>query len=306
MFEATVEVPIQQVVDPVLEAAGVRLHVKRDDLIHPEVSGNKWRKLKYNIQAAKATGDEALLTFGGVHSNHIAATAAAGKALGLRTIGVIRGEEEVTTPTLTYALSCGMVLHRVSRAQYRQKNTIDFQEQLHTKFGRFYLVPEGGANEAGMLGCAEILDDATAAYDLICCASGTGTTLAGIASALQSHQTAWGFSALKGGAFLNDEVNALLKSREVVGRWEIQTDYHCGGYAKITPTLVAFMQRFMRMTAIPLDPIYTGKMLFGLYQLIENERLTPGANVLAIHTGGLQGVKGMEERYGITLSVRVY
>ena len=275
-----------------LREKGITLYLKREDTIHPFVSGNKYRKLKYNLLEAKKQGKDTLLTFGGAFSNHIAATAYAGQEQGLKTIGVIRGEELEdkwqNNPTLNMAHEHGMQFHFVSRSDYRLKNELSFLQDLAARFGDFYLLPEGGTNELAVKGCAEILTQDDATFDYICSAVGTGGTVAGLINASRPHQTVLGFPALKGN-FLIEEIRTFAQNQ----RWQLVTDYHFGGYAKVDRQLIDFINLFKNETGIPLDPIYTGKMLFGIFELVKRDVFSPGSQILAIHTGGLQGIQGM-------------
>ncbi|WP_417957524.1 1-aminocyclopropane-1-carboxylate deaminase/D-cysteine desulfhydrase [Flagellimonas okinawensis] len=277
---------------PLLTEKGIQLYIKREDTIHPFISGNKYRKLKYNLLEAKKQGKNTLLTFGGAFSNHIAATAYAGKEQGLKTIGVIRGEELAfkwqDNPTLQLAHRHGMEFYFVSRSDYRLKSEPAFLQQIRERFGDVYLLPEGGTNALAVKGCTEILTDADAKFDYICSAAGTGGTVAGLINASLPHQTVLGFPALKGD-FLIEEIRTFVQNK----RWQLVTDYHFGGYAKVDQQLVAFINLFKSKTGIPLDPIYTGKMLFGIFDLIKRDVFQPGTQILAIHTGGLQGIEGM-------------
>lgn len=272
----------------------ITLTVKREDLLHPHISGNKFRKLKYNILHAKANGSSALLTFGGAFSNHIAATAAAGKEYGFATIGVIRGEELADkidqNPTLTFARHCGMRLKFISREAYRDKTENHFIEELKAEFGDFYLLPEGGTNNLAVKGCEEILDEDDAQFTHICCAVGTGGTIAGIINSAQEHQKVIGFPAVKG-AGLSDDICKFAQQ----GSWELVTDYHFGGYGKVDAQLITFINDFFDKTGILLDPVYTGKMFFGVIDLINKGWFPTNAKVLLIHTGGLQGIAGMNK-----------
>lgn len=267
------------------------LAIKREDLIHPQISGNKFRKLKYNLLAAQAENHDTLLTFGGAFSNHIAAVAAAGNAIGMQTIGIIRGDElsgERANPTLQFASGCGMRFEFLDREAYRNKSNPQFLEDLQRKLGRFYLIPEGGTNEAAVLGCEEILTANDADFDFICCPVGTGGTIAGLINSAGPNQKILGFPALKGD-FLSQEICKFARNRN----WELITDYHFGGYAKINEDLVRFINQFYRETGIALDPVYTGKMIFGVMDLIRRDYFPAGSRILAIHTGGLQGIEGM-------------
>ena len=292
--------PVQEVEDPELKDSGIRLLMKRDDMIHEHISGNKWRKLKYNLREAAEQSHHTLLTFGGAYSNHISATAFAAHKAGFSSVGVIRGEDDATNPTLKFSREHGMQLHFVSREDYRRKNEDDFIDELEGKFGRFFLVPEGGANGLGVRGCAEILPEIDVEFDVVCCAAGTGTTLAGRALTLKENQKLLGFPALKGVEFLKEEVERLMAESALrlpsTVDSQLITDYHFGGYAKMKPELLDFIKGFQERTGIPLDPIYTGKMMFGIYDMLRNGHFKEGTTILAIHTGGLQGWQGMKHR----------
>lgn len=275
-----------------LPDTSIQLFIRREDLIHPFVSGNKFRKLKYNLIQAQNENQSTLLTFGGAFSNHIAATAFAGKEKGFKTIGVIRGEEletEINTnPTLLFAQKCGMQLYFVSRECYREKDSITFIENLKEKFGSFYLIPEGGTNELAVNGCEEIISNKDNEYSFIGCSVGTGGTISGIINRAQPHQKVLGFPSLKGD-FLQKDIRKFAKNEN----WELITDYHFGGYGKVTNELIQFINSFYDENKIPLDPIYTGKMVFGVIDLIKKEFFPEKSKILLIHTGGIQGVDGM-------------
>jgi 1-aminocyclopropane-1-carboxylate deaminase len=287
-YQAT---PIQEIKDPAFATAGVRLLIKREDLNHPHISGNKWWKLKYNLELARAERKTTLLTFGGAYSNHLYAVAAAASELGWQSIGVVRGE--ATNPlnkTLGFATAQGMTLHYVSRTQYRQKNEKEFEDELRDLFGAFYLIPEGGTNAAAVRGCVEfgLHLNAEVAFDLLCLPVGTGGTIAGMVQSLTSNQRAVGFSVLKNGGFLEAEVRQWLPTH-VPAQWRIDTRFDFGGYAKTTLSLQNFMAVQQRTRHLPLDPVYTGKTLFGIYEMIKSGEIPPSTTVLMIHTGGLQG-----------------
>ncbi len=271
---------------------GITVTVKREDLIHPYVSGNKFRKLKYNLLQAEKENKGCLLTFGGAFSNHIAAVAYAAQESGLQSIGIIRGDELrdkiAQNPTLVFAQACGMQLEFVSREAYRNKNSAEFIAQLQAKWGDFYLIPEGGTNALAVEGCQEILTQEDAAFDYICCAVGTGGTISGIINSSLPHQKVLGFPALKG-AFLQDEICIFAKKNN----WELIEEYHFGGYAKVNEALIHFINQFFKENNIPLDPIYTGKLFFGVIERIQNNYFPPESKILLIHTGGLQGIQGM-------------
>lgn len=264
--------PVTEIHDERL--GGVRLFLKRDDLIHPDLPGNKWRKLKYNLAEARAQGHDTLMTFGGSYSNHIRATAAAGRIFGFATIGLIRGEEHLPlNDTLAFARSQGMELRYLDRTTYRAKPVPE---------GHFYVLPEGGSNALAVRGCAELPPEITEPYDLICCPVGTGGTLAGLA--LGSAGRALGFAVLKGGEFLNDEV-ARLQGEDLTTNWSIETGFHFGGYARRTAELDRFLTEFDRRHGVPLDWIYTGKMMYGLYTLAARGEIAAGTRVVAVITG---------------------
>lgn len=270
----------------------ISLFIKREDLLHPFVSGNKYRKLKYNLIEFKESSYDSLVTFGGAFSNHIAATAYACKENNINSLGVIRGEElwkEIqTNPTLEFAQECGMKFEFVSREQYRNKYSEEFLNTLRAKYGNCFILPEGGTNEWAVKGCAEILNDEDSQFDFVCCAVGTGGTISGIINSSFEKQTILGFPALKGD-FLIDEIRKFAKK----SNWNLVTNYHFGGYAKVTDDLIDFINTFFSQTRIPLDPIYTGKMVYGVIDLIHKRSFPFGSKILLIHTGGLQGVEGM-------------
>lgn len=272
--------------------SGISLEIKREDLIHPFVSGNKFRKLKYNLLQAKKENKDTLLTFGGAFSNHIAAVAAAGKEHGFKTIGIIRGEELHNgfgdNPTLNFASNCGMQFDFISRDEYRKKTEQDFLAQLNEKWGDFYIIPEGGTNSLAVLGCQEILEESDADFDFICCSVGTGGTISGLINSSKLNQKIIGFPALNGD-FLKEEIRKFATNE----RWELIEDYTFGGYAKVNYELIEFMNSFYSEIHIPLDPIYTGKMVFGVIDMIHKNYFPKDAKILMIHTGGLQGIDGM-------------
>jgi len=276
----------------ILESSDITLFIKREDVLHPYVSGNKFRKLTYNLAEAKRQNKSTLLTFGGAYSNHILAVAAAGYENGFTTIGVIRGEELATkiadNPTLAKAQEFGMVFDFVSRESYREKTSKSFLEALALRYGDFYLLPEGGTNALAVQGCAEILTVEDEAFDYICCAVGTGGTIAGIINCSKDGQQVLGFPALKGDFLSEDICNFVTKSN-----WSLQTDYHFGGYGKSPAELISFINAFYSQHQVPLDPIYTGKMVYGVLDLIAKNAFPAHSKILMIHTGGLQGIAGM-------------
>jgi 1-aminocyclopropane-1-carboxylate deaminase len=264
--------------------------LRREDLIHPELPGNKWRKLKYNLVAAREQGAPTLLTFGGAYSNHIRATAAAGRIFGLRTIGVIRGEEHLPlNDSLARAVGDGMELTYLDRSAYRAKTDPELIARLRDRFGEFYLLPEGGSNALAVRGCREIVAEIVAEidveFDVICCPVGTGGTLAGIAAALAPGVRAVGFSALRGGAaFLPEEVRRL-QGEERTDNFTVVDDYAFGGFAHRTEELDGFIARFRAEHGIELEWVYVAKMMYGIHALIDNGTFPSGSTVVAVITG---------------------
>ena len=297
--------PIIQEIIPEQNPNSVRLFIKREDFLHPVISGNKWRKLRYNLLAAKDAGETTLLTFGGAYSNHIHAVAGAAKEYGFKSIGIIRGEEHLPlNPTLLEAQEMGMEFYYLDRSTYRLKHTTAVIESLTEKFGKHYLIPEGGTNALALKGAAEIVTDIEKDYDYFCLACGTAGTATGIISGLGGESHVIGFSVLKGD-FHQEEVKTWLSAigRSGLNNWQINTDYHFGGYAKYDLRLINFINSFKKINNIPLDPIYTGKMLFGVIDLIARGEFRKNAKILAIHTGGLQGIKGFNQRFNNLLNI---
>ena len=275
-----------------LKNTSISLSIKREDLLHPFVSGNKFRKLKYNLLEAKKLNHETLITFGGAYSNHIAASAFACREAGLESIGIIRGEELIgkieENPTLKFAQNCGMKFEFISRTDYQNKTNAIFLSNLTSKYGKHYLLPEGGTNDLAIKGCEEILTPDDNQFDYICCAIGTVGTISGLINSAKPHQKIIGFPALKGD-FLSDDIRKFATNTN----WELISDYHFGGYANVNQTLISFINTFYSDYKIPLDPVYTSKMVFGVLDLIEKEYFPKNSKILMIHTGGLQGIEGM-------------
>jgi len=289
------------------------IDVLRLDLIDPEVSGNKWFKLKKNFKKARQDEQKTVITFGGAYSNHIAATAALAKAANLNCVGVIRGEQtEILNPTLQLAKEKGMQLYFVDRETYSKKETAEFKKQLSNKFGPHYLIPEGGNNKAGILGCAEILKPEWK-YDHIFCACGTGATYSGILASVKPQQKVIGISVLKGENVLVNDVSKQLneffpeQTFSIAGNEELEkekiensfiTNKYCfNGYAKKDEILLEFKKSFEKEYTIPLDHVYTAKLFYAVFDLIQNKKIKQHSKILVIHSGGLQGNKGFEERY---------
>jgi len=277
----------------------VKVFIKRLDLIHPAVSGNKWFKLRYNLIEAGEKGFDSLLTFGGAYSNHIYATAAAGRECGFKTIGLIRGEEHLPlNPTLEFAVNNGMRLVYVNRTEYRKKNLPEFEGWINKSFGNVYIIPEGGTNLLAVKGGSEIPSLIGSEFDIITTACGTAGTISGLAAGLKGDKKIIGFSVLRGGAFLINNAKRLIHnySREDFNNWSINLDYHFGGYAKITRELILFIRQFEEINGVTLDPVYTGKMMYGIFDLARKGLFKEGKTIAALHTGGLQGIAGMEEK----------
>lgn len=279
-----------------MQNTSIQLFIKREDLNHPFISGNKYRKLKYNLIKAKEENKKTLLSFGGAFSNHIAALAYAGNKQNFKTIGIIRGDELASkineNPTLKFAQECGMEFEFVSRKDYQTKTSEDFISKYREKYGDFYLVPEGGTNELAVKGCEEILTPDDSVYNYVCCAIGTGGTISGLINSTLPHQKVLGFPSLKGD-FLQKDICKFAKNKN----WEIISDYHFGGYGKVSNELIEFMNEFYKKNHIPLDPIYTGKMVFGVIDLISKNYFPENSKILLIHTGGIQGINGMNLKF---------
>lgn len=282
---------LTKVDDAALEEYEIELWIKRDDLLHPVISGNKWRKLKYILDNALSSGSDSIISMGGAYSNHLHALAYIGKALGLTTTGIIRGEQTgIRTPTLIDLQNWGMELRFVSRSDYRQLRQYKGSHDLPGLQSQQYWLPEGGAQALALKGVAELVDAIDIAYDIICVPCGTGTTLAGLIEAVPEQVSVIGFAALKNAGFLVNDVESLLPQAR--HNWQINLDFHFGGFAVTNAELNAFINAFEIKTGILLEPVYTGKMLYGLYQLIKTRTFKPGQRIIALHTGGLQGNRG--------------
>jgi 1-aminocyclopropane-1-carboxylate deaminase len=297
--------PLQKINHPIAITKGVELFIKRDDLIHPVVSGNKWRKLKFNIEKFKANKYEAILTFGGAYSNHIAATAETGAILGIKTIGIIRGEElnNNSNKTLYKAHANGMKLIFVPRDIYAERYERFYHEKLRNEYGNVHIINEGGANFHGVLGCIEILKEIDFEPDYIYTASGTGTTAAGLLMASQQSKIV-SVPVFKNGNFIKNEILALLEQfaldkillKQKSELLELNITAHFGGYGKYNLELIQFINKFYKSTGIKLDQIYTGKMMYALLNDIKNNKFKPGSTIIALHTGGLQGLTSIQSQ----------
>lgn len=294
--------PITQIEEPLLADKNIQLFIKRDELIHPVIQGNKWRKLKYNLLAAAEQSANTILSFGGAYSNHLHALAAAGRLFNFNTIGIIRGERPATlNPSLQDMQDWGMQLEFISRADYRKRESAEFIQQLKQTHGAFYLIPEGGNNAAGRQGCGELLNELSDTYDVICCEVGSGTQFSALvsahASSLQAanHTHYLGFVVMKNPALLQQLKDYFQQQKIAYGNWSLNHDYHFGGFARASDTLHEFIRQFKQRHEIQLEPVYSGKMLYGIYQLIEQDYFKPGSRILAIHGGGLQGLRGFAD-----------
>lgn len=294
---------------PIAERNGVRLCLLRDDLLHPQLPGNKLRKLKYNLLAANEGGHDSILTFGGAYSNHLSAVAAAGQIHGLRTVGVVRGDADADpSPTLQRCRAAGMQLHFVDREAYRQRSDPHYVAGLLRELGPAYVIPEGGTNVLALRGCAELVEELEAAavpFDALTVACGTGGTLAGLLVGLQGRKQVVGVPALKGGAFLRHDIDALTAAAvgHTYTNYHLHTEAHFGGYARYSAELVRFVEDFYARHAVLLDPVYTCKAVWGTLDLIGRGFFSRGSTVVVIHTGGLQGWAGFQQRFGVALPV---
>lgn len=287
--------PIQQIEDPLFSKREVEVFIKRDDLLHPFVMGNKWRKLKHNLMYVKQQSLKGILTLGGAFSNHIAATAAACHENSIPAVGIIRGDElsPDSNATLRFAASQGMSLHFVNRSRY--KTLRNDPQLLATEFSDYFILPEGGTNERAIKGCQELIVELPGTYDYLVVPVGTGGTLSGLLKGMEGKGTLIGIASLKG-SFIKEELSRLLTKHHInYTNYQIISDYHFGGYGRVTDELVAFINRTKTETGILFDPIYTGKMYFGVKQLVEKCFFPEGSQILIIHTGGLQGISGYNE-----------
>lgn len=278
---------------------GYSIDILRLDIAFPDIQGNKYFKLKYNLEEAKNLAKTTLLTFGGAFSNHIHATAVAGEKYQFKTIGIIRGEDDLNNPTLQFVRNAEMELVFVSREQYKNKQDKQFLQAMEEKYGAFYLIPEGGSNDLAVRGCSEILSGIENKYDQIFCAAGTGGTLAGLISTPGLTSTITGISVLKGKDVLTDSIKSLLINANTSNNveWQINTDYHFGGYANYDPALIKFIKQFENDYKIPLDPIYTSKACYAVFDLLEKQLISSTEKICIIHTGGLQGWMGWNYRF---------
>ncbi len=285
--------PLTKIDDDFLDQHYVELWIKRDDLLHPIISGNKWRKLKYSLDHALSIGADTIVSMGGAYSNHLHALAYTGRALGIKTVALVRGERpNPLTATQQDMQSWGMELRFVPRSDYRLLRQYRGCHDLPGLRPNQYWLPEGGAHVFALQGVGELVEEITISYDVLCVPCGTGTTLAGLIGKASEIVTVLGFAAVKNADFLQTDVNNLLSYPK--NNWQINHEYHLGGFAKTNTELLSFINDFEAKTGIPLEPIYTGKMMFGLYDLIKKQHFKSGVRIVALHTGGLQGKRGFE------------
>ena len=299
---ASLNAPLKIAYGP-LDDLGLELYIKREDLLHPALSGNKIYKLHGHLMEAARQGASAIVSFGGYYSNHLHALAAVGEALGIQTIGVVRGHRPTQlSPTLQDCVNWGMRLEFVSRKEYAHAAAAGDMSGLSSEFAQAYVVPEGGAGRCGAVGCGPIISALRRCLDLeqstLCIACGTGTTLAGLLAESRDGEHILGFASLKLGR-RNQEYRTTIK--KMLGRqtgiadWDLVEEFHCGGFGRVSKDLLKFIREFESITGIPLDPVYTGKMLYGIVQLAGRGYWPRGHRVVAIHTGGLQGRRGYPE-----------
>lgn len=293
-FEESVS--IDSIDHALLRSRQIRLGVLRLDRIHPLVSGNKWFKLKENMKAAQQGGFSALLSFGGTYSNHLSAMAAAAQLSGLRSIGMVRGlhGKEQPTETLRSCMETGMELHYMSREAYARKDDPSFLARLQAAYPDAYIIPEGGDNEQGMMGAGAIAAYIPSDVHLVVLAAGTGTTFAGIRRQLDPAVAMLGFPVMKGGMYLRESITQKLGAGQ--GNWDLNADYHFGGFAKYNDRLTGFMNDFYKQHEVPLDIVYTSKMMYGVFELLSSGHFLVGSNILCIHTGGLQGNRSVSRQ----------
>ncbi len=290
------ESPVQEIQHPLLEQKKIKLAIKRDDLLHPVISGNKWRKLKYNLINMKSKGCDSFVTFGGAFSNHLYASAMACKTFNLTGHAIIRGPHiDENNPTIKMAHACGMNLYAVNRKTYKLRHEPAFLKNLQTEFPNSAIIPEGGTNKAALSGVVELAKSLPQS-DYVICATGSGGTIAGLAKGCPHNTQVIGIAVLKQASYLNQDIAQLLTDNHRGAPWQLLTDHHYGGYGKFTDDVWTFCQLMKQTYQLPLEPIYTGKMLFAVWQLISRDYFPQGSSIIVIHTGGLQGLDGLRYR----------
>jgi len=288
--------PLEKVQHPLFSSKNIEVFIKRDDLIHLVVSGNKWRKLKYNFEAFSSSGKSGIITLGGAYSNHLVASAEACWQRDIPLVAIVRGEE-ASNPSLDFCRSKGMKPHFISRDEYRHIRSNGLPANLIEIYGDLHFIPEGGSNVEGIRGCQEILSEVEEHFDLVFCPIGSGTTLSGLISGPKRAEIV-GVSSLKGG-FMEKEIEQMLSKYNLaqVNPWSVLNDFHFGGFAKVTQDLVDFTRNFKQAAGIQLDYIYTAKMVFGMFEMLRKGGIPQGSKLLLIHTGGLQGNASFESRF---------
>lgn len=296
--------PIQEISHPVFTQHNVTVTIKRDDLIHPIISGNKWRKLLFNIKTAQSQKAKGILSFGGAYSNHIHALAYACHQAKLPCIGVIRGEPRyANNATLTQAQQWGMKLCFVDRKTYRLRHDIDYLTELQKRYSGYSIVPEGGSNTLALPGLAQVIDElkSQTKYDSLFVPVGSGGTIAGLIAADKEEHHIYGVGVLKQCEYLQQEIiNLLPQKAKTFKNWTLLSQYHVGGYGKFTSQAIKAINEFSQYTHIPLEPVYSGKMILAILDLIKQGYFPPGHRIMLIHTGGLQGLNGLAEQKRIT------
>lgn len=282
--------PLQKIESDLFKDKRIEVFIKRDDLIHPEISGNKWRKCFYLLENIKKSGVKNVITFGGAYSNHIHAFSYAANELGLNAIGIIRGEELADKPlnnTLSFAEKNNMKFIFVSREEYRKREDKEYLDELIKKH-KAIIIPEGGTTEFAKFGLEDMVNEIKheVKFNYIMSACGTGGTIAGINYGLKDNQKAIGISVLKG---MKNELENKIKNFSNYNRTEIIEGYDFGGYAKYNEDLISFIKQFEKKNKIQLEQVYTGKMAYAFYDLLENNKFKNGDKIILVHTGGLQG-----------------
>ncbi|TKB47872.1 1-aminocyclopropane-1-carboxylate deaminase/D-cysteine desulfhydrase [Thalassotalea mangrovi] len=291
--------PIQSIEHPLLQQQRIKVWVKRDDLIHPIISGNKWRKLTANIENCIALGQNQVVSFGGAYSNHIHALAFAGKQFGIKTTGIIRGESRYASNyTLRWAEHWGMQLRFVNRNTYRLREDPVFLSDLQRQFPLARIIPEGGSNKLALRGVGQLIDelDKQLSFDYLLCPVGSGGTLAGLIQGSDNRHQILGISVLKQQDYLHAQVEHLLDNPQRYRNWQILNQYHCGGYGKFQPSHLQKMCDLQQQLSLPIEPVYSGKMLLAFWEMMQQHQFAPGSRIVLLHTGGLQGLGGMLER----------
>ncbi|ROS01314.1 1-aminocyclopropane-1-carboxylate deaminase [Sinobacterium caligoides] len=299
MFSPTPVVPLSAAL---FDDKGVRVSVKRLDLLDAEISGNKWYKLKHNLAAAQRQGAQCIVSFGGAYSNHIHALASAGRRLGVQTVGIIRGEAPPTlNPTLADAEAWGMQLQFISRSDYRRKAEPDFLADLQQRYSHSYVVPEGGANALGIQGCGDIMREIEGQVDdcdVVMVPVGTGGTMTGMSAAVTSKARVLGIAVVNAyaGLYADIERGLAQAAEPPLAGWQLLDGFHGGGYAKVDEPLARFLREFEQAHGIAIEPVYSGKMFKALFTLIENDFFPRGSHIVAVHSGGMQGLRGMRKK----------